>query len=81
MTSCRLRCAFPAVPASAAHARRFVESVLVDAGMAGMADTAVLLVSELVANAVLHTAGGKVVWCRIDQGGRPALDLLEVDAI
>ncbi|HTJ75896.1 MAG TPA: ATP-binding protein [Acidimicrobiales bacterium] len=134
----RRACTFQAVPASAGQARRFVESALADSGLAEMADTAMLLVSELVANAVLHsgtplevvvavdpdgarlevhdgsgqlptrrhystmsgtgrgmmlvermatawgaeaTAGGKVVWCRIDRDARPAVDLLEVDAI
>ena len=42
-------------PASAGMARRFVEGVLVDAGLGGHAYTATLLTSELVANAVLHT--------------------------
>jgi hypothetical protein len=27
------------------------------------------------------TAGGNVVWCRIDRAARPAFDLLEVDAL
>jgi anti-sigma regulatory factor (Ser/Thr protein kinase) len=42
-------------PASAGTARRFVEGVLVAAGLDGLAYTATLLTSELVANAVLHT--------------------------
>ena len=42
-------------PASAGTARRFVERVLTDAGLGDRAYTATLLVSELVANAVLHT--------------------------
>ena len=48
---------FTSTPASAGMARRFVEMVLTDAGMGGLAYTATLLVSELVANAVLHTGG------------------------
>ncbi len=37
-------------------ARRFVETVLTDAGLVDLMYTATLLVSELVANAVLHTS-------------------------
>ncbi len=48
---------FTSTPASARMARRFVEAVLSDAGMDDLAYTATLLVSELVANAVLHTGG------------------------
>ena len=46
---------FPSVPASAGQARRFVEAELAGAGLDRLAHTATLLVSELVANAVLHT--------------------------
>ena len=46
---------FTSTPASAGMARRFVEGVLTDAGLGDLAYTATLLVSELVANAVLHT--------------------------
>jgi anti-sigma regulatory factor (Ser/Thr protein kinase) len=46
---------FPSVPLSAGEARSFVESVLAGAGLDHLAYTATLLVSELVANAVLHT--------------------------
>jgi anti-sigma regulatory factor (Ser/Thr protein kinase) len=46
---------FPSVPMSAGEARSFVESVLAGAGLEHLAYTATLLVSELVANAVLHT--------------------------
>lgn len=49
------RQSFPSAPISAAHARRFVEDVLDDAGLGQFASTATLLVSELVANAILHT--------------------------
>lgn len=45
----------PATPASAGKARRFVESVLTEARLDHLASTATLLVSELVANAVLHS--------------------------
>ena len=46
--------------ASAARARRFVESVLHTSGrpdLASIEDTAALLTSEVVTNAVLHAAG------------------------
>ena len=65
--------AFPSTPASAGDARRFVDSVLCDADLADLAYTATMLVSELVANAVLHTgtpvevvvrAGGD--WVRVE---------------
>ena len=46
---------FPSAPVSAGRARAFVESVLAGAGLDNLADTATLLVSELVANAVLHS--------------------------
>jgi anti-sigma regulatory factor (Ser/Thr protein kinase) len=46
---------FPATPASAGHARRFVDGALVDAGLSHLSYEATLLASELVANAILHT--------------------------
>ena len=46
---------FPAAPVSAGQARTFVESVLAGAGLDDLAYTATLLVSELVANAILHS--------------------------
>lgn len=49
------RQAFPSTPASARQARAFVDSALAGAGLAHLAPAATLLVSELVANAVLHT--------------------------
>ena len=48
------RTALPGEPTSAALARRFVASHLADAGLTELCDTATLLVSELVSNAVLH---------------------------
>ena len=46
---------FTSTPASAGMARRFVEAALTDVGLDDLSYTATLLVSELVANAVLHT--------------------------
>ena len=46
---------FPSTPASAGQARRFVDRALDDAGMSHLSYEATLLVSELVANAILHT--------------------------
>jgi len=55
MTRGEQRRAFDPTPSSARDARRFVESALTDAGLEAVAYTATILVSELVANAVLHT--------------------------
>ena len=55
MTTASRRQEFPSTPASAGEARRFVESVMADAGLDDLAYTATMLVSELVANAILHT--------------------------
>ena len=60
------RTALPGQATSAAEARRFVAARLADAGLDGMIDTAVLLVSELVANAVLHAHTDLVLVVRID---------------
>jgi anti-sigma regulatory factor (Ser/Thr protein kinase) len=49
------RQSFPSAPISAGHARRFVEEALNDVGLGEFGYTATLLVSELVANAILHT--------------------------
>jgi anti-sigma regulatory factor (Ser/Thr protein kinase) len=46
---------FPSTPASAGEARRFVESALARPEHLPLLYPATLLVSELVANAVLHT--------------------------
>ncbi len=55
---------FPSTPASAGQARRFVESVLEDGDLDHLAYPATMLVSELVANAVLHTGTAiEVVVC------------------
>ena len=51
---------FTSTPASAGMARRFVEAAVTDAGLDDLAYTATLLVSELVANAVLHTGDAPI---------------------
>ncbi|MEA2685291.1 MAG: hypothetical protein QOE93_486 [Actinomycetota bacterium] len=53
-TGTEWRAQFPGVPASAGHARSFVAGTLAAAGRSEVTDTAVLLVSELVSNAILH---------------------------
>ncbi len=55
MTGLRERRTFPSAPASAGEARRFVESVLAAAHLDHLVYAATVLVSELVANAILHT--------------------------
>ena len=46
---------------SAGRARRAVRATLDDWGLAGLADAAVLVVSELVTNAVVHARSGPVL--------------------
>ncbi|MFC8229642.1 ATP-binding protein [Streptomyces sp. NPDC057287] len=54
--------ALPAHPESVAGARRLTRARLADWGLTGDAhDAAVLIVSELVTNAVVHTASTRVV--------------------
>lgn len=55
MSTTERRRTFPSAPVSAGQARAFVEAVLAGAGLDDLAYTATLLVSELVANAILHT--------------------------
>jgi anti-sigma regulatory factor (Ser/Thr protein kinase) len=73
------RATFPGVPASAGRARKFVTSALTAADRQESIDVAVLLTSELVANAVLHAGTVLEVVVRVlperlgievhDQGG------------
>lgn len=56
----------PGSTASAGAARRFVDQVLDEAGRAALTYVASLLVSELVANAVLHTGTAITVVVRLD---------------
>lgn len=57
---------FPPAPISAGRARAFVESALAVAGLEHLAYAATLLVSELVANAVLHSGTPLEVVVRTD---------------
>jgi anti-sigma regulatory factor (Ser/Thr protein kinase) len=54
MTTSEVRAGFPADPASAGQARRFVDVALRGWKCGHLVDVASLLVSELVANAILH---------------------------
>ena len=55
MNATASRRSFPSTAASAGEARRFVDDVLTNADLLPLAYPATMLVSELVANAVLHT--------------------------
>ena len=55
MTPVRHRRALPSTPASAGEARRFVDDALADPQVVPVVYAATLLVSELVANVVLHS--------------------------
>jgi anti-sigma regulatory factor (Ser/Thr protein kinase) len=57
---------FPSAPTSAGKARAFVQSALAGAGLDHLAYTATLLVSELVANAILHSGTPMEVVVRCD---------------
>lgn len=55
MTAIEQRRSFPSTPASAGGARRFLDGALAGPELFPIVDAAALLVSELVANAVLHS--------------------------
>jgi anti-sigma regulatory factor (Ser/Thr protein kinase) len=63
------RATFPGEPASARHARRFVEQALTEDGKSDLIDTALLLVSELVTNALLHASSGVTLVVSSDDKG------------
>jgi anti-sigma regulatory factor (Ser/Thr protein kinase) len=77
------RATFPGTPVSAGRARKFLESALDTAGRSEVAEVAVLLVSELVSNAILHAGTVLEVVVRVlpdrlgvevhDQGGGQAV--------
>lgn len=56
-TTSQVRLELPPVPASVGHARRIVTAACTEWGMSGLLPRALLVVSELVANAVLHVGG------------------------
>lgn len=60
------RDSFPGAPTSAGEARRFTEQALVESGRADLVDTALLLVSELVTNALLHASSGVTLVIVVD---------------
>ncbi len=66
MTTTARRRDFPSTPSSAGEARRFVESVLADAGLDEVVYPATMLTSELVANAILHTGTPLAVAVLVD---------------
>ncbi|MFE5742312.1 SpoIIE family protein phosphatase [Streptomyces celluloflavus] len=78
------RISLPGDPRAAATAREFVRGALADwtaqelpgtEGLAGrLADEAVLLVSELVTNAVVHAGTAVELRCRLDPGADPEPD-------
>jgi anti-sigma regulatory factor (Ser/Thr protein kinase) len=63
-----LHTTLPAEPLSARQARRFVTSALSELGLPELTDTALILVSELVTNAVLH-ARSEVTLTVVRTGG------------
>ena len=65
---------FSSTPASAGEARRFVERALDEAGLSHLAYDAALLVSELVANAILHAGTPFDVVVKPD-GGRVRVEV------
>jgi hypothetical protein len=52
-------------PTSAVEARRFIHSTLAEWGAPNLDETAALLVTELVTNAILHTRSGPEVTARL----------------
>ena len=66
MTPTEVRASFPADPTSAGEARRFVDATLRRWSCDHFVDVASLLVSELVANAVLHAGTSIAVVVRVD---------------
>lgn len=69
MTTLDRRRTFPSTPASAGEARRFVEGALTDAELVELSYPATMLVSELVANAILHTGTPIEIVVTADAGG------------
>jgi anti-sigma regulatory factor (Ser/Thr protein kinase) len=66
MSSVEVRARFPADPASAAKARRFLDTTLRGWQCEHLVDVATLLASELVANAILHAGSSIEVVARVN---------------
>jgi PAS domain S-box-containing protein len=64
-----LRVDLHTVPQAPAAGRQAVTDVLLAAGMPGLVDTASLLVSELVTNALRHGGGPRELLVRVDEEG------------
>lgn len=71
--------ALPAAPGSAALARRFVRNLLRARGADETADVAVLLTSEVVANAVLHAGTEVTVRASVDDEGVVRVEVSDAD--
>ena len=74
------RTTLPADPGSAAEARRFTVDVLRRWGASDLVDTATLLVSELVTNAVLHARSASDLVLRTVEG-RLRVELSDASAV
>ncbi|MDA8033582.1 MAG: ATP-binding protein [Actinomycetota bacterium] len=72
------RIALPVRPGSCAVARHFVRSVLAGSGWAGDVEAAVLLTSELVANAFIHAHSPCYLTVRLD-GSRVRVEASDTD--
>ena len=66
----------PAATTSPSRARRYVEQVLADAGLVHLIDEALLLVTELVTNAVVH-AGTTLELSVAVEGGQVRVEVLD----
>jgi anti-sigma regulatory factor (Ser/Thr protein kinase) len=75
MTPPEVRASFPAEPASASAARRFIDRTLRHWSCDHLTDVASLLLSELVANAVLHAGTTIDVTARVMGGGRLRIEV------
>ncbi|MFI7125448.1 SpoIIE family protein phosphatase [Nonomuraea sp. NPDC050153] len=71
--------AFDGTPHAPAHARKFVRQVLGEWRLGHLAEDAVLLTGELVANAVEHAGTGIELTCRLDVEASPPKLEIEVD--
>lgn len=70
----------PGVPASVPTARRFVRDALQTWGLTEVLDSAMLIVSELATNAVLHAGGEVTVWVSSPGDGTVRLEVIDDSA-